>query len=284
MAGNGKILKAILNAAIFIALEIAALSMLQSNGTLQSTWVLKGIHAFHAAVWGKTEEVKYYFSLRKENDRLAAENFALSQKLRHYLVSEAEKTDSSWTGEGGPVASGDSVYTGRYSYRQATISKISNNRQRNFIIIDKGSEDGVLPQSGLITGQGVIGIVDAVSRHYSYAISFKNAGMTVSARVGRTGPVGSLIWDGTSSNGAVLNEIPHHIAIERGDTVYTSGFSSIFPPDIPLGKVGDSRIVDGATYEIDVELFEDFRALRYVTIVRNTGREEIDSLVSQQEP
>lgn len=276
MAGNGKILTVILNAAIFIVLEIAALSMLQSNGTLQKTWALKGVHAFYAAVWGKTEEIKYYFSLKKENDQLAAENFALAKQLKHYQELEAEHlTDSSGVKP-------DSLAAERYIFQPASIAKISNNKQRNYIIIDKGSEDGIIPQSGIITGQGVIGIVDAVSRRYSYAISFKNTDMTVSARVGRTGPVGSMIWDGASSNGAVLNEIPHHISIERGDTVFTSGFSSIFPPDIPLGKVGDSKIVDGATYELQVELFEDFRALRYVTVVRNTGREEIDTLVDRQ--
>jgi len=66
--------------------------------------------------------------------------------------------------------------------------------------------------------------------------------------------------------------------IAVGDTVYTSGFSSIFPPDIPLGVTGESRIVNGSTSEIKVRLFEDFSSLRYVTIVENLGREEIRQL------
>ena len=112
---------------------------------------------------------------------------------------------------------------GRFRYAPASIIKISNNKQHNFIIVDKGAEDGITPQSGIITEKGVIGIISAVSRHYSYAISFRNTGMTVSARIGRTGPVGSLTWDGKSTCGALLNEIPHHIGIEKGDTVYTRG-------------------------------------------------------------
>lgn len=270
MAGNRKIFTLIFNAAIFIALEIAALNMLRSNGALQSTWVMKGSHAFYAAVWGKTEGIKNYFSLRKENDRLAEENFLLAQKVREYervgRDTVGTRTDS----------------TGRYAYMPANIIKVSNNSQHNYIIINKGSEDGVTPQSGIITGQGVIGIIDAVSRHYAYGISFKNTGMTVSARIGKNGPVGSLIWDGINTNGALLNEIPHHIPFNPGDTVYTSGFSSIFPPDIPIGTTGESRIVNGATYEIKVRLFEDFRSLRHVTVVRNLGKEEIDNLVSEQ--
>ena len=85
-------------------------------------------------------------------------------------------------------------------------------------------------------------------------------------------------WDGRSRNGAVLKEIPHHVEFEPGDTVYTSGFSSIFPPDIPLGTTGKSKIVNGATYEIEITLFEDFGSLRHVTIVENLGKDEINRL------
>lgn len=87
-----------------------------------------------------------------------------------------------------------------------------------------------------------------------------------------------MCWDGIHSDGAILKEIPHHVEFEKGDTVYTSGFSSIFPPDIPLGTTGESRIVNGATYEIDIKLFEDFGALRYVTIVENMSKDELKDL------
>jgi POT family proton-dependent oligopeptide transporter len=43
-------------------------------------------------------------------------------------------------------------------------------------------------------------------------------------------------------------------------------------------ETGKAKIVNGATYEIDVTLFEDFGALRYVTVVENTGQNEINSL------
>ena len=228
-------------------------------------------------------------SYAQENDILAEENFRLAQRLRLYEQREYGLADMPVTAS--PDSSSEALCgdtsrlqdsTGGFLYIPGTIAKISNNSQHNYIIVDKGSADGVELQSGIITGQGVIGIIDAVSRHYSYAISFKNSGMTVSARIGKTGPVGSLVWDGVRTNGALLGEIPHHIGFEHGDTVYTSGFSSIFPPDIPLGTTGDSKIVNGATYEIKVTLFEDFRALRHVTIVRNLERSEIDSLISKQ--
>ena len=49
----------------------------------------------------------------------------------------------------------------------------------------------------------------------------------------------------------------------------------LFAPDIPLGIAGQSKVVNGAVNEIQVDLFQNFAALRYVTIVSSAGREEI---------
>ena len=219
-----------------------------------------------------SQDVGDYFSLRQANDSLALENFRL--RLR---VAQIEKFVSDTLRRSDIPAT-----TLGYKYIPATISKISNNTQHNYIIIDKGSDDGVLQGDGVITGKGAVGVIDAVSRNFSYARSFKNHGMSISARVGKTGISGPLVWDGVSSNGALLKEIPLHMEIAVGDTIYTSGFSSIFPPDIPLGTTGESRIVNGSTSEIKVSLFEDFSALRYVTVVENLGRKEIKELEDRQ--
>jgi len=269
---KGSLIFHLINAAIFIALEIAALSMLRNNAPLQNTWIAKGGQAVMGGLWGMSQDVGDYFSLRQANDSLALENFRL--RLR---VAQIEKFVSDTL-----RISDIPATTLGYKYIPATISKISNNTQHNYIIIDKGSDDGVLQGDGVITGKGAVGVIDAVSRNFSYARSFKNHGMSISARVGKTGISGPLVWDGVSNNGALLKEIPLHMEIAVGDTIYTSGFSSIFPPDIPLGTTGESRIVNGSTSEIKVSLFEDFSALRYVTVVENLGRKEIKELEDRQ--
>ncbi|MBO5471782.1 MAG: rod shape-determining protein MreC [Bacteroidales bacterium] len=265
---RNSIITHILNAAIFIILEIAALNMLSHNGAMQNIWFSKGMHAIMGTLWGGTEQIKDYFSLRKVNDALAIENHNLRTRLARYV---AEKEDSL-------MEAGFEEIAGNYRYTPATIMKISRNTQHNYMIIDKGSADGVVTGSGVITGKGAIGVIDAVSSNFSYAISFRNHEMNISARLGKEGAVGPLSWDGHSSSGAILKEIPHHVEFEPGDTVFTSGFSSIFPPDIPLGTTGESKIVNGATYEIQIELLEDFGALRYVTIVENLGKGEMQQL------
>ena len=240
--------------------------MLSHNGAMQNVWFSKGMHAVMGTLWGGTEQIKDYFSLRKVNESLALENHELRTRLAQYEALEQEADENK------------SEIAGDFRYLPASIMKISNNTQHNYMIIGKGSEDGVTTGSGVITGKGAIGVVDAVSSNYSYAISFKNHEMNISARLGKEGAVGPLSWDGKSRNGAILKEIPHHVEFEPGDTVFTSGYSSIFPPDIPLGTTGKSKIVNGATYEIEVTLFEDFGSTRHVTIVENLGKDEIKKL------
>ena len=259
-----------INAAIFIILEIAALNMLRNNNELQDIWISKGSHAFMGTIWGSTQKISDYFSLAKVNDQLAKENFELRVRLAQYEDRDTEDREvSCFTAKG---------IAGNYRYISAEIVKISTGSGHNYFIIDKGTEDGILEGSGVITGNGAVGIIDAVGSNFSYARSFQNFDMSISARLGKEGSAGPMSWSGKGGSKALLKEIPHHVEFNPGDTVYTSGYSSIFPPDIPLGTVGNATIVNGATYEIEVTLFEDFGALRYVTVVENTGQNEIISL------
>jgi len=263
----------IFSVAFFIALEIASLVMLSHNNQLQQLWIMRISHGFMAKTWGATQSVRSYFSLKKQNDDLALENSRLTEMVRTYQL-QAQATDSLFQA---------SVNDNGFKYIPATIIKSSQNTQHNYLILDKGFADGVTSESGIITSQGVVGIIDAVSEHYSYAISFQNAEFNISARLGREGAVGPLAWDGMSSNGAILKEIPLQYKFEPGDTVYTSGYSAIFPPDIPLGTTGDAKVINGATNEIKITLFQDHTALKYVTIIENTRLEEITEIENVEE-
>lgn len=244
------------------------MALVNNNGPVQSLWFSRTTHWFLGTVWGGTESVKHYFSLSRENKRLTEENERLMRILQEHVT------------EYGEIEYENSVSdtVGRFHYIPAKIAKSSNNRQHNYLILNKGEEDGVRPMSGVITNQGIVGIVNVVSRHYCYVLSFKNNEVEVSARLGRDGAVGILTWDGYSNRGAILNGIPQHVSVESGDTIYTSGFSDHFPSDIPLGVAEDKSIINGAYYRIKVQLFEDATTRRYATIVESIDREEIKSL------
>ena len=244
--------------------------MLYNNGPMQRTWFGKAGQGFSGWIWGGTQRIADYFSLSAQNDELAAENCRLTILLAHRSDSLVRDSLAALAPAGNRV--------GSFRYIPASIRKISSNSLHNYMILDKGSDDGIKEGNGVITAKGAVGIIDAVSEGYSYARSFKNHQMSVSARLGKNGPVGTLSWDGKSRNKVLLREIPHHIEHAEGDTVFTSGYSSIFPADIPLGTTGGARIVNGATYEIDVTLFEDLESLRYAIIVENVDNDEIETL------
>ena len=263
----------LISAAIFIAMEIAALNMLHNNASLQGIWLSRISHKVMGVLWGGSETIRHYFSLGRENKALAEENYLLRQSLLRYVSDEQEAVLDAKTAPEVPLNG--------YTYIPAEIVKVSRNKQHNYILISKGTEDGVTSGSGIITARGAIGIVDATGRHHSYALSFMNSDISISARLGDEGAVGPLVWDGLHSDGAILKEIPLHFRFEPGDTVYTSGYSSIFPPDIPLGVAGEAKVINGATNEIKVKLLQDFTALRYVTVVYNTERPEMEALTDE---
>lgn len=273
MAKSATLYSKLITAAIFILLEVAAVAMLSKSAPLQDIWINRASHRVMGSLWGGGESLRNHFSLEKQNEILSEENARLNNILKYYEGQEALAHE---------IEAGSIVKAKGFTYTPATIVKLSRNTAHNYIIINKGSDDGIIPNSGIITPQGVVGIIDAVDRHYSYGLTLMNNNISVSSRVGDTGIVGPLVWDGRKSNGAILKDIPLHYTVQPGDTLYTSGFSIIFPPDIPIGIAGQSKIADGSTQQVAVTMFQDFSALRYVTIVENPDREEIYSLEAKE--
>ena len=256
-------------AAIFISMEVAALAMLHATSTAQNLWIDRASHRTMALLWGGGETVRNHFRLETQNLELQAENARLQERLRAYERLETDREE---------LARMAVREAASYRYTPATVVKMSRNRTHNYIILNKGSEDGIRPQSGIISDRGVVGIVESVDRHYAYGVTLMNPGMSIGARIGRSDVVAPLSWDGYGSAGAVVRNLPPHYSIEPGDTVRTSGYSTIFPPGIPIGVTGDTRLVDGSTRQVDVTLFQDFSTVRYVTVVENLERSEMMAL------
>ena len=251
---------------LFILLEAACIYMIGHNGIAQQYRLLGTIRQIQGFFWEKQSALQEYSSLKKENERLALENTRLMQDLYIYKELAGEKD---LEGTGYP-----------FSFITAKVIKNTVNTTHNYIIIDKGSKDGVEVDMGVITPNGVIGITRGVSENYSYVLSFLNSNQQVSARIGRDGAFGPLSWNPARHGMALLGEIPQHVQMNLQDTVYTSGFSSFYPPDIPIGTVQGSKTVNGVHLSIDVKLLQEFRQLKYVMVVKNNNREEKEKLIN----
>lgn len=256
----------IINLAVFIILEVASLVILSSFNKAQQLWINQFSIGARSILWGRIDKVHGYFSLRKENDSLKQDNLRM-YRLTRSMASNAALQTKPW-------------YTVRMNYNllPASVVTMTTGSQHNYIIIDRGRADGVMENDGIMTEKGVIGIVNGTTEHFASAVSFINQDMVTSAKVGHEGTVGSLRWTGGDIRTFNLSGIPIHMNVEIGDTVFTSGFSEFFPPEIPLGTVRDKRSDSGSSIEMDVEVFEDMRMLHHVLVVKNTDKEEIESL------
>ncbi len=258
----------VISAAICILMEVAALAMLDRSSTLQNIWLNRISRRTVAALWGGGEKVRSHFYTYRQNDALAEENARLRDELRYWKSRSA-------SGQELPTEAED---VDGFRYTPATVVKLGRGTTHNYIIIDKGTADGIVPQSGIISDRGIVGVISAVDKHYSYGLTLMNPNITISVRLGESGVTAPLRWDGVSRDEAVVDDIPPHYHISPGDTVRTSGYSAIFPADIPVGVTGETRLADGATSQVSVRLFQDFNSLRYVTVTENSEREEIEAL------
>lgn len=245
---------------IFLCLESLSFALVIFSSEANNLFLVRTSREVSGFFYNISSSVGEYLSLKGENDRLEDYNAALLNALYH----PSDTLSSSFT----PSAP--------YSFKAAEIIGTRSASHHNYFIINKGSKDGITAQMGVITGRGVVGQVDAVGVHTSFVRSLQNFGMNVSARLGTEGPVGPVKWAGKDSRTAVMDNIPIHYTPTQGDTVYTSGYSAIFPPDIPLGTVVATSSQNGLSNSVELTLFEDFTSLRHVIVVQSDYYNELN--------
>jgi rod shape-determining protein MreC len=155
----------------------------------------------------------------------------------------------------------------------------------NLITIDKGRADGVKVDMGVACGNGVVGVVYMVGLHYSIVIPLLNSHSHLSVAIERSGFFGSLNWTGGAPDVADMLDVPRHARFRWGDRVVTSGYSSIFPPGVLVGRVLHVyNSHDGLSYRVQVKLATDFGRLRDVCVIDNSRMQErIDLMRAAQD-
>ena len=185
---------------LFVILEIVCLLLITSS-TAYKQW--KGgtvIREMAGPVLRQRAKAASYFHLRKENEALLDFQRRLLQQVCN---TDLNTSDSSVTD-----SLPEPLQAPLFDYKVANIHENTTSLPDNYLILDKGYEDGIQEKSGVITPSGVVGIVDAVSAHHAFAFSFQNNDISISARLRQEGGSGLLVWDGVSSGKALIKEIP----------------------------------------------------------------------------
>lgn len=245
---------------LFIALEAIAFSMVISNHDYQRSTVVNSSRRIAGSFYEGLNRVTDYISLSRVNDSLIMEN----TRLKNYLRSSFYNL----TPHSAMVK--DSVYMHQYQYTYAKVINNSTLHRNNYLTLDRGSMHGIRKNMGVISPNGIVGIVKDVSKHYCTVISLLHKDSRISAEIKSTRDFGSLVWNGFNPRIATLTDIPSHVRLKKGDIVTTTSFSKIFPEGIMIGTVEDFEIKEGDNfYKVDVRLSTEFSRLNYVYVITN---------------
>ena len=267
---------------VFLVLEVVSMVLLFRYNSYQGSVWFSSANAVTGKVYEWDSAVESYFSLSGVNSQLTQRNAFLEQQVRMLDDSIARLTRSQ---EAAVTRLSSMVPFQGCRLIPAKVVANMVNRYDNLITIDKGSADGVKRDMGVVCGMGVVGIVYLVSEHYSIVISALNSHSNISCTIQRRGYFGYLRWRGGSSQLAYLEDVPRHAHFKLGDNVVTSGYSSVFPPGVMVGKVLHVfNSADGLSYRVQVKLSTDFARLRDVCLVDDSAlQERIDLMRAAQD-
>ena len=167
----------------------------------------------------------------------------------------------------------------------AKVVSNSVDKKDNLITINKGEADGIRKDMGVVSGNGVVGIVYMTGKHYSVVIPVLSSMSSISCTIEKRGYVGYLHWTGGNSQLAYVDDIPRHAHFRLYDRVVTSGYSSVFPAGIAVGKILHVyNSSDGLSYRLQVQLYTDFSRLRDVCVIDDSQiQEQLDVLRAAQD-
>lgn len=252
---------------LFVLLETISVTMIvqlnHRQGEIASnTWGLLTAYADHTSDWFKD-----YLGLKNELLKLQAKNIKLMEQLDNARYANALSRDT--------VSRSQDSIEQLYTFIGANVisnSIVSNN---NSLRLDRGSRHGVKPHMGVISDDGIVGIVRNTTGRYSQVMSVLHSQARINASIRGSNYFGTLTWDGKKPRYMQLNAIPRHAEFDRGDTLETNGFSQIFPSGIPIGLIETKEEVEGDNFfNIQVKLFNDLSTVKYVYVVDNLMQKE----------
>jgi len=264
------------NLLAFLALQYLALSILFRYNKFHRAVFLGIANEITGRVNTQYDVLDDYFHLKEENTRVHRMNDSLLNLMR----SNFTKIDT-----GSKLVVDTTRYDTlggyrRYLWREAKVINNSVNAQKNYIQINRGASQGIKDNMAVINSDlSAIGVVINVSDNFSQVMSLLHIQSKVNASLKKTGDFGTIEWDGKDPRYLTLKGIPKSIPVQRGDTVLTSIYSSIFPPGMRLGTI-DGILDEKSTnfYVLIIKTAANFYNLQQVFIVENLQRDEQEKL------
>ena len=263
------------NLIFFLALQVASLMMLFRFNKFHEAVFSSFSNEFSGKVNSRYNNVETYFTLKKENDRLREQNAELLNRL---------KADFSWPDSSISIVSDtikvDSLEQYRkFLYLPAKVISNSVNAQQNYIMLQRGSAQGVTPNMAVVSAEGVVGTIVNVSANMSVVMSMLHRQSKIVAVLKKGSGFGEVTWDGLDPRFVTLSKVPKTVPVNKGDTVVTSQYSDKYPPGHIIGvveTVADDQVT--STYNLKVRTANNFYSIQHAFVVKNLQKAEMDEL------
>ncbi|MAU89111.1 MAG: rod shape-determining protein MreC [Flavobacteriaceae bacterium] len=241
---------------VFIFLLIVSLSFSYTRSDFHENKINNFSLIISSNFYKPFYNLKSYLQLRELNEKLMEENILLKkEKLNKKL---------------------DSKYENNYDLILAKVIKNSTKLTRNNLIINKGKKNGIKRDMGVISKDGIVGIINETSKNYSSVISILNKDLKINAKHNKSNAYGSLEWNQKDPTVVELNDISIDNEIFIGDTISTGGMSFYFPNNIPIGEINSIKISENnGFYSLKVKLFQKMNNISYVYVIENFNYGEL---------
>lgn len=269
---------------LFLVLELICAILVINSNQKQGEIFQNTSNFFSGRVNNNIKGVKDYFFLNAIADSLSNENAVLRSKLASSRFINIPHQDTFRRVRVDSVR-GDSILV-KFLYVNAQIINNSTASANNYFTIDRGRIHGVQKSMGVVSANGVVGIVTAVSDHMSKVKSILNRDLKVSGNVLVNGKpyFGSLSWQSHDRRYVNMDYVQKYSKISKGDSIVTSGFSTVFPEGYLIGKVDSFYILPGnSDYKIRVKLSEDLSSIQRVYVAINLMKDEQLKLEAEDE-
>ena len=259
------------NSYVFIFLFLFAISLvlLVKNNNYQNSKILNSSNFLIGNLYRSSDNINEYLKLKEVNEKLAAQN----AQLQSTNILSFEKIF------GSTVVINDTSYSQKYIYLSAKAINSSTNNRENYITLNKGTLNGIKAGMGVISPDGVVGTVKNVSQNFSSVMSALHEKNAISAKIKKSGYIGSIVWELGDYRIAQLKDIPNHVKLQVGDTIITSGYSLVYPEGILIGRIKEFDLPEGENFfNIKVEFSVDYKKLSHVYIVKSLMKDEQQKL------
>lgn len=217
---------------------------------------------------GWNQAVNQYFQLANQNQQLIY-NFGDSSTTFSHLNKVAFFDDT--------ITINDPKFSSQFEIFPATVIYNTVHKKNNVFIINRGSNHGIKKSLGVLSPNGVAGIVIGVTPNYSTVMSVLNSEFKLIPQIEENEYYSSIEWNRTKPEYLEINGVNKQEKLEKETLVTTGKSSAIFPQGIPIGTIKKlNKNTTSQYYNILVKPATDFRRLGIVFVLENKHKDEIE--------